>query len=220
MWAGAYERELVKLFRKALMPGMVILDVGANIGYFSVIAAGLVGKGGEVHAFEPEIACFGRLKKNLALLPWAHAHCIAVGDYSDSGSFHYSQKPGQTGWGSLMRGGDNVSAEKTLVSVTSLDIWSCEHAIHRVDFIKMDIEGGEYRALKGAESMLRQYRPVIVTELNEVCLRRDGRVPLDILSELHAAGYNTFSFNGGVLGIPQESSEQNDALADFTVQRL
>lgn len=47
MWAGAYERELVKLFRKALMPGMVILDVGANIGYFSVIAAGLVGKGGK-----------------------------------------------------------------------------------------------------------------------------------------------------------------------------
>jgi hypothetical protein len=52
MWAGIYEPELVSLLKKALKPGMTVLDLGANIGYFSVIAAALVGEKGQVHAFD------------------------------------------------------------------------------------------------------------------------------------------------------------------------
>ena len=79
MWAGAYERDLVALFKRYLKPGMTVVDVGANIGYFSVIAAGLVGDTGSVHAFEPFPECFNRLKHNLSVFPSAHAYSCAVG---------------------------------------------------------------------------------------------------------------------------------------------
>src|SRR5579864_2817767 len=58
MWASAYERDLVTLFKRTIKPGMTVADVGANIGYFSAIAAGLVGSAGAVHAFEPNPECF------------------------------------------------------------------------------------------------------------------------------------------------------------------
>ena len=220
MWAGAYERELVELFKKVLLPGMTVLDLGANIGYFSVLAAGLVGSSGQVHAFEPEKTCFARLKRNLAVFPWAQAHSMAVGDQSGEAYFHYSHKPSETGWGSLLFGEDNACTQEALVPVTSLDAWARGRAIRRVDVIKMDVEGGEYRALRGAEVLLSEHRPVIVAELNDVCLRRDHRTPLDVVSLLRAAGYNTFSFNDGVLGIPQDGRNQTPALHNFTGRPL
>ena len=63
MWAGAYETELVSLLKKTLKSGMTFLDLGANIGYFSVIAAALVKDHGHVHAFEPMPQNLARLRK-------------------------------------------------------------------------------------------------------------------------------------------------------------
>jgi FkbM family methyltransferase len=220
MWAGSYERELVKLFKRVLAPGMTVVDLGANIGYFSVLAAGLVGNTGQVHAFEPEARCFARLKKNLSAFPWAQAHSIAVGDQAGTARFYYSQKGDETGWGSLLSRKDNASAQETPVPVTSLDAWTREQAVRHVDFIKIDVEGGEYRVLKGAEALLSRYRPIIVAELNEVCLRRDRREPTDVLSILRRAGYNMFSFNDGVLGIPQDRGDQTGALRAFARRPL
>lgn len=54
MCAGAYERQLVRPFKKVILPEMTVLDLGANIGYFSVLVVGLVENGGHVHSFEPE----------------------------------------------------------------------------------------------------------------------------------------------------------------------
>jgi hypothetical protein len=98
--------------------------------------------------------------------------------------------------------------------------WAQEQAIQHVDFIKMDIEGGEYRALRGAGALLGQHRPLVVTELNEVCLACNHRGVQDVLSLLRAAGYDTFSFNRGVLGIPKDSCNQAIALHDFTRRPL
>jgi hypothetical protein len=101
MWAGAYERDLVELFKRSVRPGMTVLDVGANIGYFSTIAAGLVGSHGRVHAFEPVPSCFARLERNLSQFGWAWAHRSAVGDKSGVATVHF--KESESGWGSLKR---------------------------------------------------------------------------------------------------------------------
>ena len=207
MWAGAYERELVRLFKRVLKPGMTVLDLGANIGYFSVLAAGLVGKSGQVHAFEPAPTCFTRLKRNLAAFPWAHAYPIAAADAPGTACFHFSDKANESGWGSLLSENDAFTRE-TMVPVARLDDWAREQAIRRVDFIKMDIEGAEFRALQGATELLSRYRPVVVAELNSVCLARDDHQPDDVLALLRAAGYDNFAFNDGVLALPSEARHQ------------
>ena len=204
MWAGAYERELVDLFKRVLKPGMTVLDLGANIGYFSVLAAGLVGKSGQVHSFEPAPTCFTQLGRNLAAFPWAHVYPAAVGDAPGTACFHFSDKANETGWGSLLSGEDAPTRETT-VPVVRLDDWAREQAVRRVDFIKMDIEGGEFRALQGAAELLSRYRPVLVAELNSVCLARDNRKPDDVLAQLRTAGYDNFAFNDGVLAVPREA---------------
>ena len=219
MWAGAYERELVHLFKKVLHPGMTVLDLGANIGYFSVLAAGLVGKSGQVHAFEPAPTCFAQLKKNLAAFSWAHAYSSAVGDERGTATFHFSDRGNETGWGSLLSA-DNAFTRQTTVPVITLDDWTREQDIHRVDFVKMDIEGGEFRALEGATELLSRYRPVVVAELNSVCLARDDRRPDDVVALLRAAGYDNFAFNEGVLAVPREVGHHRVEIEGLSAQPL
>lgn len=69
MWTGCYEPELVALLRQVLDPGATFVDVGAHIGYFSIVAAALVGESGAVQSFEPDPDCFSRLVVNSCAYP-------------------------------------------------------------------------------------------------------------------------------------------------------
>jgi FkbM family methyltransferase len=196
MWAGAYETELVSLLKRTLKPGMTFLDLGANIGYFSVIAAALVKESGQVHAFEPMPQNLVRLRQNLAPLPWAEAQPYAVGNVTGEVPIHYSDK--EAGWASIhdQHGRGNLPCNSTAY-VLRLDDWLQRNSLNRVDFIKLDIEGSELDALLGARRMLSQFHPTIVAETkfgwnyNEICQLLD------------ATGYECRSFHGdSILAIP------------------
>jgi len=212
MWAGTYEPELVGLFKRILRPGMTAIDVGANVGYFSTIAAALVGKEGHLYAFEPIPACFAQLRRNLSLFPWSYAYSRGVGDVSGTATIHFNDR--ELGWGSLLNNGDLNRA--LAVPLITLDDWASQEGIRSLHFIKMDAEGSEYRVLKGAERVLRELRPIVATELNSVCLERDGRTPADAVGLLKAAEYLAFSFNEGVLAIPREADHALSSLRKYT----
>jgi len=195
MWAGAYERELVRLMKRTLKSGMTVLDVGANIGYLSALAAGLVGNSGQVHAFEPMPQNVSRLRQNLRAFCWARLYPCAVGETQGKATIYFNES--EAGWASLMMSDD--LRRRADVDVIRLDDW----AIDRVDFVKMDIEGGEFHALRGAQEMLSRFRPIIVAELNAACLARDHRKPEDVFALLLGLGYECSPFNDGVLAIPQ-----------------
>jgi FkbM family methyltransferase len=192
---------------------MFVLDVGANIGYFSALAAGLVGARGSVHAFEPLPESFARLRRNLAAFNWAHAHLLAVSDVSGKTSLFSSDRAEEAGWATLLPSSEFGSARE--VDVVSLDEWMERQQPQHVDFIKLDIEGGEYRALKGAETLLRRYKPVVVAELNAEWLLRDSHNSSDVVDVLRSLEYKTFTFNDGVLAIPNENDEKLAELAPF-----
>lgn len=198
MWAGAYEPELVKMLKVFLKPGMTFLDLGANVGYFSAIAAALVGVHGRVFAFEPAPKCFHRLQRNLSRFPQASVYRCAAADANGRASFYSHTK--EDGWGSLFD--DHDCRERIEVNTIRLDDWARDTAIERLDFLKMDIEGAEYSALRGAQALLQRFRPFLVVELNGVCLLRDQRTSDDVLRLLTEAEYRCKPIRGGVIAMP------------------
>ena len=198
MWAGAYERSLVRMLKFSLKPGMVFLDLGANIGYFSAIAAALVGPKGRVLAFEPLPACFARLQQNLCGFEQAVLYNCAASDKNGQSWFYFHAK--ENGWGSLFS--DHDLTERIQVTTSRLDDWAQDAAIERLDFLKIDIEGGEYGALLGAQMLLKRFRPVVVAELNSVCLSRNQHTPDDVLRLLCEAGYRCKRFEDSVIATP------------------
>jgi FkbM family methyltransferase len=189
MWAGAYERRLVARLKKIIKPSMTVFDVGANIGYIAAIAAGLVGQAGCVHAFDPNPDCYARLKLNLSPLPQAYAHQSAISDYVGTLPLYLSENSEEQGWGSLLK--DATTVRETMdVAVTTIDDFVAECGIGRVDLIKIDIEGNEMHALRGARKLIERDHPAMIAELNAICLARDGAKPTDVIEFLTLSGYS------------------------------
>jgi FkbM family methyltransferase len=199
MWAGAYEPDLVRMLKSFLKPGMAFLDLGTNIGYFSAIAASLVGVHGRVFAFEPAPNCFTGLQRNLSVFPQAFIYNCAAGDRTGQTCFYLHAK--EDGWGSLFS--DQDLRERIEVNTIRLDDWAQDATIERLDFLKIDIEGGEYRALLGARALLKRFRPLVIAELNSVCLSRDQRTPDDVLHLFAETGYHCQRTEDSVIARPQ-----------------
>ena len=196
MWAGAYERELVTLLKKIVKPQMTIFDVGANIGYIAAIAARLAGPTVQVHAFEPNPDCYVRLKLNLSTFPQAHANQLAISDSAGTLPLYLSENLEEDGWGSLLK--DTGIARRAMeVPVTSIDDFVARLDVRRVDLIKIDIEGNEMHALRGARQLLERDRPSVIAELNATCLARDGAKPGDVIAFLTGSGYSVRYVDSG-----------------------
>jgi FkbM family methyltransferase len=142
--------------------GGSFFDVGANIGNHTVFFETVLG--GMVHSFEPHVRLCRHLQKNAG--PRTMVNELALS--SKAGLFHYlkSDAPisqGGDGMGKLQRAGGDWT---WLVETTTLDKYVEETAVDRLDFIKMDIEGGEHDALLGAKKTIDRFRPLISTESN------------------------------------------------------
>jgi FkbM family methyltransferase len=195
MWAGAYERELIAFLKTIVRPSMTVFDVGANIGYLAAIVAQLSGPQGQVHAFEPNPECNARLKLNLSPFPHAHAHRLAISDHAGTLPLYLSEDPEEDGWGSLLRRAGMVR-QIMEVAVTTIDEFVFASGVRRLDLIKIDIEGGEMRALRGARQLIERDHPGIIAELNAVCLARDGAKPGDVIGFLTSLGYSIRDLDG------------------------
>ena len=209
MWAGCYERDLVTVLRHSLRPGMVFVDVGAHIGYFTALAWVLVRPAGGIHAFEADPQCFQRLGENSRTLGGVTAYSVAVSDRVGEATFFASPDPAESGWGSLFP--DGLRRPTRRVSTTTLDEWRQREAPGRVDFVKMDVEGAEYRVLRGAEALIRADRPTFFLEVNNVCLARDGRSARDIVDFLDRYDYRAI----GVLSRSSHEPHSIFAVPEF-----
>jgi len=158
-----YEPELAFL-RRYLRPGMVVADVGACYGIYTLLAARLVEPGGQVLAFEPAATSFRRLAANVKRNGLANVRLFRMAAWDGCGSaplFHASD-PGRN---SLDRArGDGSGWE--MVRLGRLDDVLEECDAGRLDLLKLDVEGSEPEALRGAARSLRNWRPVVIFEEN------------------------------------------------------
>lgn len=197
-----FERTELELAAAFLRPGMNVVDVGANIGLYSIVACQRVTPAGTVWAFEPSPESFVRLRKNLALngCGSVQAYRMALSDRPDT----TMQLKCDRGFGDAYRYLVTASTEGAIageelesVPVTTLDRWASTEGMPRIDFIKVDIEGGEVRMLRGAEEVLRANRRVVVFFESEAdWCRRAGSRQEDAFKFLESLGFGLYAWNG------------------------
>jgi FkbM family methyltransferase len=158
-WTGLHERHVQSQLVELLRPGMVFWDVGAHIGFFSLVAGRLVTPNGSVEAFEPfppnqiRLATSVQLNRttNITVHPVALSACSGVAAFHPTGS-------------SLM--GSLIPQDRT--SITHVKCMSADDAaetIRRPDVVKIDAEGAEIEVIRGAQRLLTSARPRVLIEL-------------------------------------------------------
>lgn len=159
---GSYEPNVTKIFQQYVKPGMHVIDIGANIGYFTMLCAKLVGSQGRVLAVEPNVEN-GRLlvaSRDANSFGQVNVLLSAVGDKTDVLALNGSGSNGVT---ATLQSGQSLETKRLIPCVRLDDVL---HDWNRVDFVKIDIEGAEYRALTGMINTLRKFRPIIVSEFS------------------------------------------------------
>jgi FkbM family methyltransferase len=180
-----YEQEYVEICKRFLPVGGVVLDVGANIGQYSLIASKRVGPTGHVYAFEPGESILSRLRRNIELNPSNNIEILPVAVGNDHGFYSYypAAKLGNQGVGSLIPDdkGDIRTLEPVQVKMVRLNDFCEERGIKKVDFIKIDVEGFEFEVLKGSGNILSNNPNVLLmVELANENLKAMGTETNDI----------------------------------------
>ena len=197
MLFGLYERETYALFKETITHGMVVVDIGAHIGYFTRLFSKLVGHGGAVLAFEADPANFALLSRNTSGLKNVRTAQIAVTDKIGIIDFyHYDDKSGAHS--TLANVPLDFTKRKLTVGAITLDVWLEKNGIPRVDVIKMDIEGGESAALRGMSRALKSAR-VLVTELAPAWVIASGSTSLLFLQNIEKYGFEISAVTSGGL---------------------
>ena len=172
---GDYESVETAFVRRYVNRGMAAVDVGANLGWFVVHLALLVGTEGRVDAFEPRADLMDLLTKTIGEngLTNVTTHNFALGSQNYYGQMVWSVHDVNPG-GTNLVSSDFVAPDTTAQPVAVRTLDAC--ISHRVDFIKLDVEGSELLVLKGAERILAKDRPLILVEINPSNLTRTSGV--------------------------------------------
>ncbi len=213
MLTGRYEPDSVEVFKSLLAPGMTVVDVGAHIGYFTRLFSELSGGKGKVLALEADPFIFELLKKNVSRRSNVTARQMAVSDQSGTIDFFHSDE--KSGCGSTVEKlPATFKKTKLTVPARTLDALVLEAGLSRVDFIKMDIEGGEPKALSGMRKTLEQNPAIIlVTEFAPEWLRAGGMEPLRFLEVLRSFGFNIYAIiDGSLLPFNPKTEEEMRAV--------
>lgn len=193
--AGAYEPVESGFVRSTLKPGQSFIDVGANIGWFTILGARAVGPMGHVYAVEPRPPTCERLRMSVAENGYRHVNVLQAALGAAPGrmavaSLLAGRNPGAT-WlvaTDALNAQFRAGYERFDVDVIRLD----DVAPDRCDLLKIDVEGAEYLALCGATETIRRCRPIIVSEINAEPLKQvSGVSPDEYVQFVEGLGYRT-----------------------------
>jgi len=164
---GTLEPPVQEALRRLLAPGDVFYDIGANVGFFTLVGARLVGPGGRVVAFEPVPWCARAVGRNIDLNGFAHAAIREQAVGAADGSARLLVV-GEASWSHLESTGRHADVRDEIdVTVVSIDSLVASGAIPPPDVLKVDTEGAELQAITGARETIGRHRPAIVCELHD-----------------------------------------------------
>jgi FkbM family methyltransferase len=186
-----YEQDNFDFLIKSAPQNGVVLDIGAHIGLFSMVAAQLTGKQGKVFSFEPTLATRQLLEQTIRMnnMQGTVTPCQqAVSNKEGSIVFYESDVVGDNS-NSLVEYLEDRGLKGTTVPVTTVDIFVNQQGLQRVDFIKIDVEGAEYDAIRGAADTLKNFRPYCILAIHPTPIAKKGDQLGDIYDFVVNAGY-------------------------------
>lgn len=182
---GAWEPHVTKLIMESLEPGDVFVDVGANLGYFTIIASRLVGASGAVHAFEPAPLNYNYIIKNIQLNALKNVQLHKTGLWNCCSTKKLTIPP-------KFYGGARIdTAGEIEISCIALDDLALAP-----NLIKIDIEGAEIFALEGIRRTIDTHHPKIIIELNRYWLKQNGFDPSAYIDFFNSVGYEMRTIPG------------------------
>lgn len=197
IFLGTYaEQPQLSLLAELLRPDMVFFDIGANQGIYSIVAAHIVGKHGQVYAFEPAPSEYSKLKTNIRanLATNIIAEKVAVGRFTGTTEM-YACEPWRGSRSSLIYPVVNpgVKVRRIEVDITTLDAYVDKRQISKIDILKIDVEGAERDVLEGSQVLLSSgSRPVIQCEVTDRRTEPWGYHAREIIDFLIGYGYKWF----------------------------
>lgn len=199
-----WEPEETRFFESCLRPGSVVLDIGANIGWFSLVAARATGPAGLIHAFEPRPETARMLHRTIAdnrLKDRIQVWEVALDDEAGERQLCWddaSRNPGHSFLAGPDAHGDPSGLAAARVRAGRLDDLLPDVA---PDVVKIDVEGAEPRVIAGARRALARRRPVVLSELFPEQLERvSGSSPSAYIAQMASLGYGCYLLEDGVPG--------------------
>jgi len=227
---GEIEKAEILFVERYLRAGMTVLDIGAHHGLYTLLASKQVGGAGRVVAFEPSPRERAQLLRNLNInfCSNVRVEACALGKERSQEEL-FLVNGGEDGCNSLRPPVVESGVSPVSVRVARLDDWLEKERIERVDFIKLDVEGGERDVLRGAAKLLaREPRPVIFAEVQDVRTGPWGYPAKVIIEHLVQRGYTWFAieaeglrdldvsantFDGNFVACPEERIAEMRAFA-------
>lgn len=180
------------LMTHLVKPGDTFVDVGANIGYFSILAGRLTGENGQVIAFEPERENFSLLEYNIKLNNLDHVTAAQLALSSESGTADLYLNKNNLGDHQLFPSKNDSTRTTSKITLALGDDQLAD--IKQIDFLKVDTQGSEYHVLKGLSSVIARSLPemILLLEYTPNALRDAGIAPLTLLELLTDWNFNFY----------------------------
>lgn len=189
-----FEDQILYVFQKLLNPDSIVLDIGANIGLYSLIAAQKVKGENHIYAFEPAPKAYQNLLKNISLNKAFHitAHNCCIADFEGEITLNICV---DDAYNSIGTSPILQIQEQVNTPVITIDAFVEKYSLPKVDIIKIDTEGAEMLVFEGARKTLENFSPIIFFEINQKVLQGFDYSSKDLLIFLETYGYQIFDIN-------------------------
>jgi FkbM family methyltransferase len=165
---GTHEPHIMQTIKDLVQPGWTVADIGANIGYSTLLLASCVGPNGKVIAFEPLAENFGMLQENIELNRHGNVRAENLALMERSGRIELrTATPGAMSWAATILVDASRAVETQSVEAVTFDEYAARNGIAKIDFVKMDVEGAEAAVLGGMATIIERHKPVLLIEIHQ-----------------------------------------------------
>ena len=212
--AGVYEPHVTAAIRRVLRPGDTFVDLGVNVGYFSLMAATLVGRTGRVIGFEarPDNVELANRSARENGFENVTIRSLAV---AEKKKVLKMSAPDHTSL-SVVVDSSRTDCQTGFVEIQAVAVDEVLGDLADVDVVKMDIDGGELQAVQGMRATLRRCQPILFFEFSPFTLEEYGQTkPADLISEIQSLGYQIFALTQQIAPIPMSGYAEIEAFREL-----